>query len=250
MFFQLENLRFTFPGKNHLLDDVSAALLEKKIYALMGGNGSGKTTLFNIISGFIRPQSGRIIFKGQDITGLPSYRINRLGVGRTFQDLRLISKLSVRENILLAMQHNPTDSWVKALLPRSTFRQDLNRMSSKADGITTEYFLQGVASSFAGEISFGQQKLLNLACCVANGADLLLIDEPVAGISPVYREQITGLLKNLKHQGKTILMIEHNTDFVAETADHFLFLMDGRLQEYNTFDSLKLSKTVADAYFQ
>lgn len=250
MSLQLENIRFKFPGKNYLLNDASVALDKKKIYALMGGNGSGKTTLFNIISGFLRPQSGRIIFRGQHLTGLPPYRINRIGIGRTFQDLRLISKLNVRENILLAMQHNPTDSWIKALLPSSVFQKGLEQMNIKAGSIITDYFLQGVEYSLAGEISFGQQKLLNLACCVANGADLLLIDEPVAGISPSYRDQMIHLLKNLKHQGKTILMIEHNTDFVAETADRFLFLMDGRLNEYRSFDSMKLSKTVADAYFQ
>lgn len=250
MFFQLENLRFTFPGKNYLLNDVSVILGERKIYALLGGNGSGKTTLFNIISGYFRPQSGRVIFKGQDLSGLPPYRINRIGIGRTFQDLRLISKLTVRENILLAMQHNPTDSWVKALLPPRLFRDKLDRMNSKADGIIADYFLRGVESSLAGEISFGQQKLLVLACCVANGAELLLIDEPVAGISPAYREQMIHLLKNLKDHGKTILMIEHNTEFVAATADSFLFLTAGRLDEYSTFDSMKLSRTVADVYFQ
>src|SRR5215218_8835515 len=135
MFFQLENLRFTFPGKNQLLNDISVILGEKQIYALMGGNGSGKTTLFNIISGFLRPQSGRILFKGQNLSGLSPYRINRMGIGRTFQDLRLISKLTVRENILLAMQHNPTDSWVQALLPSPVFRDELEQMNSKADGI-------------------------------------------------------------------------------------------------------------------
>jgi ABC-type branched-subunit amino acid transport system ATPase component len=123
-------------------------------------------------------------------------------------------------------------------------------MNSKADGIIADYFLEGVASSPAGEISFGQQKLLALACCVANGAEFLLIDEPVAGISPAYREQMIHLLKGLKDRGKTILMIEHNTEFVAAAADSFLFLNDGRLDVYSTFDSMRSSRTVADVYFQ
>lgn len=250
MFFQLKNISFTFAGKNHLLNNVSLVLDEKKIYALMGVNGSGKTTLFNLITGFLRPQSGNIVFKEQTITGLPPYRINRVGIGRTFQDLRLISKLTVRENVLLAMQHNPTDDWTKAILPSSFFRKELKHLESKAEHILTCYFLQEVQHSLAHEISFGQQKLLNLACCIANGAELLLLDEPVAGISPTYRKLMTVLIQNLKEQGKTILMIEHNTDFIAETADHFLFLTDGRVFKYESFVELKTSKVAASVYFQ
>src|SRR4051812_40030018 len=101
MFLQLKNISFKFSGKEYLLNNVSLTLEEKKIYALIGTNGSGKSTLFNLINGFHKPMSGNIIFKGQPITNLPPYKINRTGIGRTFQDLRLVSKLSVKENVLL-----------------------------------------------------------------------------------------------------------------------------------------------------
>jgi ABC-type branched-subunit amino acid transport system ATPase component len=249
MFFQLKNISFKYPGKSHLLDKVSLTLSERKIYALTGANGSGKTTLFNLITGFHKLQRGDIVFKEQSIKNLPSYKINRKGIGRTFQDLRLISKLTVRENVILAMQGNPTDNGGKALLPFSIFKKKLKQMEIKAEDIIARYFLLEVQHSLSDEISFGQQKLLNLACCVANGAELLLLDEPVAGISPAFREQMTFLIKNLKEQGKTILMIEHNLDFIAETADCFLFLTDGNIFEYNSFTELKTSKVAADAYF-
>ena len=231
------------------MKNVSLTLNEKKIYALMGANGSGKTTLFNLITGFHKIQLGEIFFNGQKITDLPPYIINRIGIGRTFQDLRLISKLSVKENVLLAMQQNPTDSWIRALLPSWIYNQKLKQLENTADKIISDYFLKEVEHSLANEISFGQQKLLNLACGVANGAELLLLDEPIAGISPELRAKMIVLIKNLKQKGKTILMIEHNTDFIAETADCFLFLTDGHLFEYNNFVELKNSKIAANAYF-
>lgn len=248
MILQLNNINFTFGGGKNLLDNVSLTCDGEKIYALVGGNGSGKTTLFNIITGFHKPRSGQILFKTQDISGLSPYKINRIGVGRTFQDLRLVPKLSVRENVLLAMRNNPTDNWVKALLPRSVFKNDLRRLESRAEEILTDYFLHDVQHSPAREISFGQQKLLNLACCVANGAELLLLDEPAAGISPVYKERMQALLGELKQRGKTIVMIEHNLDFITETAEHFLLLAGGRIFEYRSLTELTASEMITDAY--
>ena len=246
---QLQNISFGFSVEKPIFKDLSFGLEPGKIYALMGANGSGKTTLFNLISGFHKPHSGNIIFKRQNITHAAPYRINRTGIGRTFQDLRLVSKLTVKENVLLAMQNNPTDHWIKALLPASVFKKELQQLESNAKKILADYFLQDVQDSLAHEISFGQQKLLNLACCVANGAELLLLDEPVAGISPQFREQIALLIKRLQQQGKTILMIEHNIDFIDATGDCFLFLDSGILTSFDTFTQLQNSRLAADAYF-
>src|SRR5215213_5396301 len=245
LFLQLENVGFTFPGKKHLLTNVTLALDRKAIYALMGSNGSGKTTLFNLISGFHKPQSGSIVFKGRNISGAPPYRINRAGVGRSFQDLRLIGKLTVRENIFLSMPNNLTDSCVRALLPATVFRKHLKWMESRVDKVIADYFLWDVQDSFANEISFGQQKLLNLACCVANGADLLLLDEPVAGISTLYKERVGVLLTQLRDRGKSIFIIEHNLEFISKTADCFLFLNDGQLLQYGSLQDFKESSVAA-----
>lgn len=249
MILKLQNIGFGFSPEKRLFSNLCFALEQGKIYALLGANGSGKTTLFNLITGFHKPTSGNISFQNQDITELAPFKINRMGIGRTFQDLRLISKLSVKENVLLAMPDNPTDNWVIALLPESVFKKHRQQLENRAENIIVNYFLQDVQQAKALEISFGQQKLLNLACCVANGAQLLLLDEPVAGISPQYREQITSLIKQLKQQGKTLLMIEHNTDFIAETADRFLFLSDGVLSEFDSFNQLQNSPQAQDAYF-
>jgi len=246
--FQLTNLTFTFPGKNHLLDNVSLGLEEKKIYALMGSNGAGKTTLFNLISGFIKPQSGEIFFSEKKLTHQQPYKINRQGIGRTFQDLRLITKLSVKENIILAMQQNPTDNWLNAMLPENFHRNTNAAQEIKANEIVEQFFLSDVQNSLAAEISYGQQKLLSLACCVANGATLLLLDEAVAGIQPEYRNKIAMLIKQLKEQGKTILLIEHNTDFIADVADKILFLHDGKISTFENMETLRKDKQVMEAY--
>lgn len=248
MLLKLQNTSFTFPGKNHLLNNISLSLEQGKIYALMGSNGAGKTTLFNLITGFIRPQSREIFFGEKNLTQQQPFKINRLGVGRTFQDLRLITKLSVKQNIILAMQQNPTDNWINAMLPENFHRNRNTALEKKADEIVEQFFLSDVKNSLAAEISYGQQKLLSLACCVANGATLLLLDEPVAGIQPEYRNKITMLIKQLKEQGKTILLIEHNTDFVADVADKIFFLHDGEISTFDNMETLRKDKQVMEAY--
>jgi branched-chain amino acid transport system ATP-binding protein len=233
---------------NHLLDHVTFTLSQGKIYALMGSNGAGKTTLFNIISGFITPQSGKIYFENKNLIGLQPYKINRQGVGRTFQDLRLITKLTVKENIVLAMPQNPTDNWLNAMLPENFYRKLNAAWEKKAEEIIEGFFLSEVKSSQAGNISYGQQKLLSLACCMANGASLLLLDEPVAGVQPEYRNKIAKLLKQLREDGKTILLIEHNTDFIAEVADKIFFLHEGKISIFNDMETLRKDKQAMEAY--
>ncbi len=248
MLLLLQNISFTFPGKNHLLNNVSLTFEENKIYALMGANGSGKTTLFNLLTGFIEPQSGEIIFRNENITHRAPYKINSKGIGRTFQDLRLITKLSVKENILLAMQNNPSDSWLNALLPENFHRKSNEELEKRANKIIAQFFLSDVKNSLAAEISYGQQKLLTLACCMANGAEILLLDEPVAGINPEYRNKVAQLLKQLRKERKTVLLIEHNTDFISEVADHLFFLNEGKMYSYENLEKLKTDPLVMEAY--
>ncbi|HEX8198568.1 MAG TPA: ATP-binding cassette domain-containing protein [Pyrinomonadaceae bacterium] len=245
---QLQDVTFTFAGKRHLLQNVSLVLKPQKIYALMGANGSGKTTLFNLVTGFIKPQSGEIFYREQNITWRPPYKINRAGISRTFQDLRTITKLTVKENIILAMQNNPTDNWLKALLPSEFNRSANAELARRADEVIGQFFLDNVKESPAGEISYGQQKLLTLACCLANGASLLLLDEPVAGIQPEYRNKTAALVKQLKEQGKTIFLIEHNTDFIADVADTIFFLREGKLSSFENIESLRADSEVMAAY--
>lgn len=203
-------------NETSILNGVNLRLEEGFIYTLKGGNGSGKTTLFNIITGFLKPDRGTVEFKEKGISGISPYKINRLGIGRTFQDLRLATQMTVHENILLALE-------------KKIFAYPSKEQQQKADEILEQVSLSNKANELAGEISYGQQKLLTLGCCIANNADLLLIDEPVAGIDKVNLVKVTTLVRQLKETGKTILQIEHHPDYIQETSDYVLNLEKGKI---------------------
>lgn len=209
----IHNLYKSF-GDVHVLNGVNIHLEKGLVYTLKGGNGSGKTTLFNIISGFLSPTQGLIYFKGKKIAQFAPYKINRLGIGRTFQDLRMATQMTVYENVLLAVQ-------------KKAFAYPTKLEKDKIDNILRKVSLSEKKDELAGEISYGQQKLLTIGCCFANNADLLLIDEPVAGIDKDNQKIIADLVCLLKNEGKTILQIEHNTAYIEETSDHILHLEKG-----------------------
>lgn len=245
---ELKNISFSFNQSKLILDNLTLSLEQGKIYALMGANGAGKSTLFNIITGFIKPQSGKIIFNENNITKSNAYQINLNGIGRTFQDLRLITKLTVKENIELSFKNNLSDNWYNTLFPSSKLKAQQLAFTKRINEILEQFHLVEVQNQLGGEISYGQQKLLTIACCVANDAQLLLLDEPVAGVNPIYREQLTHILKALKEQGKTILLIEHNTDFINQVADSIFFLANGQINQYNNLEQMKQDENVLNAY--
>jgi branched-chain amino acid transport system ATP-binding protein len=197
-----------------VLNGVNLRLEKGFVYALKGGNGSGKTTLLNIISGFLMPTEGVVEFKGKKIAKFAPYRVNRLGIGRTFQDLRLATQMTVYENILLALE-------------TKLFAYPTKEQKKRANEILEKVSLTEKQNELAGEISYGQQKLLTIGCCIANNADLLLIDEPVAGIDQNNLLKITNLITQLKQEGKTILQIEHNNDYIKATSDRVLQMEKG-----------------------
>jgi ABC-type branched-subunit amino acid transport system ATPase component len=244
--FTAEKLSFSFPGKQ-VLDAVDFSLHAGTITCLLGGNGAGKTTLFNLISGFLRPESGKLQFGTTELIGRQPFRISRLGVARTFQDLRLIGKLSVRDNILLALPRHPGERLGRALLPPGFHRERDAADLRKTDTLLEEFFLAQVADQAASEISYGQQKLLTLTCCAAMDASLLLLDEPVAGISHEFRGRIAERLDSFKAAGKTILLIEHQPDFLEYTGDTFLFLQAGKLHGFDTLNGLRAAPIAHDA---
>ncbi len=235
-------------GAHKVLQEVSFMLKAGTISVLMGTNGSGKTTLFNIISGFLPQDKGEVWFGKSNISRLPSYKINRLGVTRTFQDMRLIENLSVKENVQLAFANQKGEKWWKNILPNKIVKQEQQDNAGKAEHILKMCFIDEVANNKAFEISYGQQKLLNLACCIANNAKVLLLDEPAAGVNPLYRERLAEVIIQLKKQGKTFLIIEHNTDFIEAVADKILFLNNGHIQEFENYTALKENEKVKEAF--
>jgi len=210
---ELNNIHKSF-GDVRVLNGVNLHLECGFIYSLKGGNGSGKTTLINIISGFLKPEKGSIELKGKRIVRFSPFRLNRMGIGRTFQDLRLATQMTVYENILLALEEK-------------MFAYPNKEQRKRVDDILEMVSLSEKRNELAGEISYGQQKLLTIGCCIANDADLLLIDEPVAGIDKDNRIKIIQLVNQLKQKGKTILQIEHHPEYIAETSDYVLQMEKG-----------------------
>lgn len=203
-------------GETLVLNGINISFENGNVYTLTGGNGSGKTTLFNIVSGFMKPTQGSILLNDYNISSISPYKINRLGVGRTFQDLRLAMQMTVKDNVLLAFKSKMFDIFS-------------SEQFDKADMILKRFSLLDKTKSLAGEISYGQQKLLTLACLVANNANIMLIDEPVAGIDKHNFYKIMDLIKELKLEGKTIIQIEHHPEYIDQTSDYILKMEKGKI---------------------
>ena len=198
------------------------------IVALIGPNGAGKTTLLNVITGFLAADAGHCFLDGYETTHLRPHQIARLGIARTFQDLRLLQQVSVLDNVLLARPRQRGERFWSALVGWGVVADE--KCQRKASLSLLEFVgLENKSHTLAGELSYGEQKLLSLACCVATEAGVLLLDEPIAGVHPQRAEQILGLLRSLRGAGKLIIFIEHDLTFVREIADHVLVMDGGQL---------------------
>ena len=235
-------------GDNNILKDVSFELKKGKIHVLVGTNGCGKTTLFNILTGFQKAEKGTFFLNADNMLNKEPHLINAKGISRTFQNLRLINGLTVKENVMLSFKEQDGEKWWQALLPKNIYCLEQTRNHNKANEILHQTFINDIANQKAGEISYGQQKLLTLACCIANDAQLFLLDEPVAGINPVVRDKLVFIIKALSSQGKTFLIIEHNTDFITQVANKILFLNEGKISEYDTYQLMRMDERVKEAF--
>ena len=244
---EVKHIKKSF-GENQILKDITFEMEQGKVYVLMGTNGSGKTTLFNILTGFLKPEKGNVLFNNESILNKEPHQINKKGISRTFQDLRLIEELTVKENILLSFKNQEGEKWWKALLPSSNYKKQQIENIHRTDEILRETFISDVKHQKAGEISYGQQKLLTFACCIANNAELFLLDEPAAGINPIFREKLISVINKLKEKGKAFIIIEHNADFITEIADKILFLNSGKIKEYESYSEMRQDEQVKEAF--
>lgn len=225
--FRCEGLNKSFDGV-HALVDVSLQFPAHGITAVIGPNGAGKTTLLNVLTGFLRPNSGHCYLGEHDTTHSPSHRIARMSVARTFQDLRLITQVSVLDNVLVACPNQRGERLLPALLRIGVAAEEA-RNQEEAIGFLRFVGLDAQTNDLAGELSYGQQKLLTLACCLATQARILFLDEPVAGVAPERVSQILDLLRKLSSQGKAIIFIEHDIEAVRQIADHVIVMDDGKI---------------------
>jgi ABC-type branched-subunit amino acid transport system ATPase component len=241
-----KNLRKVFDG-TVAVDDVSFEIEERSITAIIGPNGAGKTTLFNLITGFLTSDQREIYYQTKMLNGTPPYKIARLGISRTFQDLRLLRQISVLENLLVSYPNQKGELFGHALF---SLRVRIEERKNRENALRLLEFvgLKAMADEAAGNLSYGQQKLLSLACCLATGGEILLLDEPVAGVHPDMASQILDLLIKLRDQGKTIVFIEHDIEAVRKVAQRVIVMDDGKIIASGPNDEVLSKAEIVEAY--
>ncbi|MEY4284866.1 MAG: ABC transporter ATP-binding protein [Betaproteobacteria bacterium] len=238
----VEDVRKSY-GAIHAVAGVSFEVMPGEIFGVIGPNGSGKTTLFNSMLGQIVPDSGRILFKGQDVSGLGPLALNRLGIGRTFQTLQVFGKMTVRDNLIVAAQEHHG-----SLLGRM-FAPGDSGLGEKADALIEQFRIAHVAHQRAGELSYGQQKLVDIAMAFMSEPDLVLLDEPCAGVNPSLVGGISRLLKDLNRTRKgSFVVIEHNMDFVMDLCHRIMVMVEGQVLAIGTPEEIRANQQVLDAY--
>ncbi len=230
------------------LSGFSCSLQKGEILGIIGPNGAGKTTLFNIISGFVIPDNGKVIFKSKDITNAVPFRITRLGISRTFQNLRLIKQISVLDNVLLAFQNQPGEKLHRTLFNWKYCLKQETANKIEAMVLLKEMGIWNKVNDPAEKLSYGQQKLLTIACCLAAKSEVLLLDEPVAGIAPETIESMLTIIKSLPSLGKTVILIEHNLDAVMKICDRVIFMDSGTIVSEGKPDFVRNDPKVIETY--
>lgn len=222
------------------VDGVDLEVRPGLINGLIGPNGSGKTTLFNLVTGMIRPDAGRVTVDGRDATGWAPHRIAHAGLGRTFQLCRVFPRLTVLDNMLVALRRTR----LRELLGGLRNRADIERAQGWLDRMGIEH----LAGAEARDLSYGQQKLLELAAVLMAEPALILLDEPAGGINPALVERIAALVRDLNAEGRTFLVVEHNMDFVMGLCHHVVVLDRGRVIAEGPPADVQSDAQVLEAY--
>lgn len=240
---KIQHLSKKFGGVR-AVNDCSFDIEKGKITALIGPNGSGKTTIFNLISGSIKPDQGKIFFDDKDITNYSVDQISNFGISRVFQQSKLFKNLTVQENLLLAIDNEDTKLWKNVFGLNNVTKEKKERIVK----ILKKLGISEIRNNLASDLSFGQKRLVELARTILNPHQLLMLDEPVAGVNPKIKKDISKLLLNLKKEGETVLLIEHDLPFTSSVSDCIIVLDAGRVIAKGSPDEIKDNKRVLEAY--
>jgi neutral amino acid transport system ATP-binding protein len=236
-------------GGIHAVDGASFDLREGSITALIGPNGAGKTTLFNVITGFYRAEHGSVRFDGEPIFGRPPYVIARRGMVRTFQITKALARMPVIDNMMLAAPNQPGEKLRNWVFRAPTARRRERAVREQADELLEVFNLQHLAGEYAGTLSGGQRKLLELARALMTEPRLLLLDEPMAGINPTLGRRLLDHMQRLRaDRGVTFLFIEHDMDVVMGHSDRVVVMADGRVIASGSPEEVRKDQRVIDAY--
>src|SRR4051812_36720229 len=242
----VDDVRRTFGG----LTAVSVDHLEIQrggITGLIGPNGAGKTTLFNLLTGFDQPNTGQWSFDGRPLSRLAPYEVARLGVVRTFQLTKALSRLTVLQNMLLGAQGQKGERFWSAIIP-GVWRSQERENTEKAMELLARFKLDAKKDDFAGTLSGGQRKLLEMARALMSDPKVVMLDEPMAGVNPALTQSLLGHVKDLREQGMTVIFVEHDMDVVRDISDWVVVMAAGRIIAEGPPESISQNKAVVDAY--
>ena len=230
-------------------EDLSMVLRKGTITALVGPNGAGKTTVFNLLTGFITPDSGSVKLNGVELVGTTPNRVANAGMVRSWQDVRVIPRMNSLQNVMLGVQEQTGERLGPLFLAPGAVRRREDEVREEAMEWLRFVGMDAFANETAGALSFGQSKLVALARVLATNADVLLLDEPASGIDRQWVDAMLGLIEKVREQGRTVCIVEHNLMVVDRLADHTYFMELGRITDEGTFTELTSSPRLAEAYF-
>jgi branched-chain amino acid transport system permease protein len=245
---RVEDLAKHFGGL-YAVNGVNLSLRENQITALIGPNGAGKTTMFNLITGVLTPDRGRVYLRGQEITGRPPNEVANLGMARSFQDLRLFRQLSVLDNVAMAVPHQAGENVAELALRPIRGRREEAETLAKAMAYLELIEMTGKAHERVANLGYGEQKVVAIARLLATEAEVLLLDEPTSGIDPAVLDDMIALVLRLKDLGRTICVVEHSLHVVEKLADHVVFMEEGRVTAEGTIDELTSQERLVEVYF-
>lgn len=217
------------------------------ITALIGPNGAGKTTLFNLLTGFDAPDTGEWSFNGSSLQKVPAYKVARRGMVRTFQLTKVLSRLTVIENMRLGATGQRGESFWSAPF-RALWSSQEAEITARADELLARFKLDAKREDFAGSLSGGQRKLLEMARSLMVDPELIMLDEPMAGVNPALKQSLLGHVKSLRDEGRTVLFVEHDMDMVRDISDWVIVMAQGKIVAEGTPEQVMSDQAVIDAY--
>lgn len=245
---ELQNVTLAFGGLK-AVNEINFSMKQNEILSLIGPNGAGKTSTFNLITGVYTPTAGKIIFKGHDLKKYKPHQITNLGIARTFQNIRLFKQLTVLENIILAMDHTRKVNFFASLLPFGTGKKELDMVTEQAIKYLEYADLAGFKDLRAENLPYGKQRELEICRAIATGADLLLLDEPAAGLNPSETTQLMDILRKIKSElKKSIFLIEHDMKLVMGISDRIVVLDYGEKIAEGSPEEIRNNPAVIQAY--
>ena len=244
---EVHELRKSYGGV-HAVDGVSFEVGRGRITGLIGPNGAGKSTVLGMVAGAIEPSGGSILFNGEEVAGWPSYKVARLGVGRTFQQSGDFSRMTVMENLLTARPGQRGDSLWGALLGKRYWRAEEDSLIARATDLVRRFDMMPMANELGGSLSGGQRRLLEIMRALMSEPEFLLLDEPMAGVNPALGERIGDYLLELRDDGLSMMLVEHEMSIVEKLCDPVIVMAQGQVLSQGTMNQIRADQKVLDAY--